>query len=73
MPAINEGQLTFQFPVNWEASKYDDWSFYLNQFQSVCGGAKAIYVLAHHRNDAPGLSKLRIIVYTLVQSLQNCR
>ena len=46
MPAINEGQLTFQFPVNWEASKYDDWSFYLNQFQSVCGGAKAIDVLA---------------------------
>ncbi|MGA2936414.1 MAG: hypothetical protein ABSF52_04860 [Syntrophobacteraceae bacterium] len=46
MPAINVDGLTFQFPAEWKASKYDDWSFYRNQFQSVCGGAKAIDVLA---------------------------
>lgn len=46
MPAINEGQLTFQFPDNWKATKYDDWSFYRNQFMSVCGSAKAVDVLA---------------------------
>ncbi len=46
MPSIKEGALTFHFPDNWEAANYDDWSFYLNQFQSVCGGAKAIDILA---------------------------
>ncbi len=46
MPDISEGGLTFQFPVNWEVSKYDEWSFYRNQFQGVCGGAKAVDMLA---------------------------
>ena len=46
MPAITEGQLTFQFPDDWKATKFDDWSFYRNQFQNVCGGAKAVDVLA---------------------------
>lgn len=46
MPAISEGQLTFQFPKDWQATKFDGWSFYRNQFQQVCGGAKAIDVLA---------------------------
>ena len=46
MPSITEGQLTFQFPDDWKASKFDNWSFYRNQFQSVCGGAKAVDVLA---------------------------
>ncbi|MGE0375532.1 MAG: hypothetical protein AB7Q45_08975, partial [Planctomycetaceae bacterium] len=46
MPTIDEGKLRFTFPDDWEASKFDEWSFYQNQFQSVCGGAKAIDVLA---------------------------
>lgn len=46
MPSITEGQLTFQFPNDWQASKFDEWSFYRNQFQRVCGGTKAIDVLA---------------------------
>jgi hypothetical protein len=46
MPVINEGKLTFRFPSDWQATKFDGWSFYQNQFQSVCGGAKAIDVLA---------------------------
>jgi hypothetical protein len=46
MSSITEGQLTFQFPDDWKASKFDEWSFYRNQFQSVCGGSKAVDVLA---------------------------
>jgi hypothetical protein len=46
MPAIAEGRLTFAFPDGWNASKFDEWSFYRNQFQGICGGAKAIDILA---------------------------
>lgn len=46
MPSITEGQLIFDFPNDWQASKFDEWSFYRNQFQQVCGGAKAIDILA---------------------------
>src|SRR2546425_1163608 len=44
MPSITEGALTFQFPDGWQATKFDDWRFYRNQFQKVCG-AKAIDML----------------------------
>jgi hypothetical protein len=46
MTEIIEGQLTFRFPVDWKVSKFDEWSFYRNQFQQVCGGAKAVDILA---------------------------
>lgn len=46
MPSITERNLTFDFPAQWDATKFDEWSFYRNQFQSVCGGTKAIDVLA---------------------------
>lgn len=46
MPSITEGQLIFDFPNDWQASKFDEWSFYRNQFQQVCGGAKAVDILA---------------------------
>ena len=46
MPTIIEGQLKFEFPDNWQSSKFDEWSFYRNQFQKVCGGTKAIDILA---------------------------
>ena len=46
MPSITEGALTFQFPDGWQITKFDTWSFYRNQFQKVCGGAKAIDMLA---------------------------
>ena len=35
MPTITEGQLRFDFPENWEASKFDEWSFYRNQFMKL--------------------------------------
>lgn len=36
----SEGALTFTFPS--DASQYDDWSHYRNQFISTCQGAKAV-------------------------------
>ena len=46
MPTITEQQLQFDFPNGWLASKFDQWSFYRNQFQNVCGGTKAVDLLA---------------------------
>lgn len=37
MPTITEDNLTFVFPIGWEASKLDRWSFYRNQFQRLSG------------------------------------
>ena len=45
MMEIEEGDLTFSFPDHCRAGKYDDWSFYRNQFQSMAGGSKAVDVL----------------------------
>ena len=46
MTTITEGRLTFQFPAAWQVAKYDAWTFYVKQFQNVCGGAKSIDFLA---------------------------
>lgn len=35
MPTITEGQLRFEFPDGWQASKFDEWSFYRNQFNRL--------------------------------------
>jgi hypothetical protein len=43
---VTEGQLVFQFPVSWKATQFDTWSFYRNQFQNVCNGAKAVDIIA---------------------------
>ena len=45
MTEIEEGDLKFSFPDHCEAGKYDEWSFYRNQFQSVAGGSKAVDIL----------------------------
>ena len=45
MTEIEEGALKFSFPDHCKASKYDDWSFYRNQFKSVAGGSKAVDIL----------------------------
>ncbi|EGV28123.1 hypothetical protein ThidrDRAFT_4086 [Thiorhodococcus drewsii AZ1] len=36
MAEIQEGSLLFTFDAATSASKYDDWSFYRNQFQNAC-------------------------------------
>ncbi len=51
MTIINEGDLTFTFNQGCSASKYDEWSFYRNQFQKVCGGERAIDIICFNNND----------------------
>ena len=45
MTEIHEGNLKFMFPGDCQVDKYDDWSFYCNQFQSTAGGSKAVDIL----------------------------
>jgi hypothetical protein len=42
MTPLTEGQLTFHFPENALVSKYDDWSFYRNQFLPSFVDPKAV-------------------------------
>lgn len=39
MTSLTEGRLTFSFDAGVYASKYDEWSFYRNQFQNSCSRA----------------------------------
>jgi hypothetical protein len=39
---IQEGRLTFNFPEDALASKYDDWTHYRRQFNPAFGGTKAV-------------------------------
>ena len=45
MTIIAEGSLNFIFEPDCQVTKYDDWSFFRNQFQSVCGGEKAVDII----------------------------
>ena len=42
MMKLVEGLLEFTFADSCVAAKYDNWSFYRNQFQNTCAGAKAV-------------------------------
>lgn len=46
MPALDIDGLTFTFPDQWDASKYDEWSFYRNQFSRQGSGIKAVDAIA---------------------------
>jgi hypothetical protein len=46
MPSVDVDGLKFDFPTSWQASKYDEWSFYKNQFIRMWDGIKAIDLLA---------------------------
>lgn len=35
MADLDEGGLTFHFPDEWQVSKFDQWSFYRNQFSGL--------------------------------------
>jgi hypothetical protein len=39
---LTEQQLAFTFADGTEPSPYDEWAFYRNQFNAVCGGTKAV-------------------------------
>lgn len=42
---IQEDRLTFRFPANAMASKYDDWTHYRRQFNGAFGGTKAVDII----------------------------
>jgi hypothetical protein len=43
MTELEEGNLVFNFPSNVdEVTKYDEWSFYRNQFSKLADGTKAV-------------------------------
>lgn len=46
MTEIDVEGLKFCFPDSWSATKYDDWSFYRNQFQRIGSGVKAVDLIA---------------------------
>ncbi len=46
MPTLTEGSLCFNFPEGWHVGKYDDWSFYRNQFSRMRNEIKALDILA---------------------------
>lgn len=50
MTEVQEGDLGFSFPAQCNARKYEEWSFYRNQFQSVAGGSKAVDMLCLDRD-----------------------
>lgn len=51
MPTIPVEQLTFSFPASWEASQFDEWSFYRNQFIRS-GNARATCSQCMNQSDA---------------------
>lgn len=51
MPAINVDGLTFAFPQHWEASKYDNWAYYRNQFVKQMNHIAAVDLLAVSPQD----------------------
>ncbi len=46
MTTLREGRVSWTFGDGWTATKYDDWSFYRNQFTGLAGGSKAVDILA---------------------------
>ncbi len=46
MQQYNIDGLIFDFPDGWKVSKYDDWSFYRNQFSKMWESIKAVDILA---------------------------
>ena len=51
MTAINEGSLLFTFTPACDASKYDECTFYLKQFQNVGSGQKAVDIICVEGNE----------------------
>ena len=46
MQRHNVDGLNFDFPDDWQVSKYDDWSFYRNRFARMWNGIKSLDLLA---------------------------
>lgn len=59
MTTLQVERLTFTFPAAWRASKYDDWSFYRNQFGRQFDGIQAVDVLARDPNGTAYLIEVK--------------
>ena len=46
MQSFQVDSLTFHFPNSWQVGKYDEWSFYRNQFYKMWDGIKAVDLIA---------------------------
>jgi len=51
--------LNFDFPNNWHISKYNDWSFYRNQFITIKNGIKSLDLLAVDPNKTAWLIEVK--------------
>lgn len=59
MPVLDIDGLTFTFPQTWQASKYDEWSFYRNQFAKQGDGIKAVDAVALAPTNAAFLIEVK--------------
>jgi hypothetical protein len=59
MPTLNVDGLMFTFPAGWQKDKYDEWSFYRNQFSKQNDNIKAVDVLAVSPTQAAYLIEVK--------------
>lgn len=59
MQRFNVDGLNFDFPDDWLISKYDDWSFYRNQFITIKNGIKSLDLLAVDLNKTAWLIEVK--------------
>ncbi|MGZ4970941.1 MAG: hypothetical protein ACXV8O_02465 [Methylobacter sp.] len=59
MQRFNVDGLNFDFPNDWQVSKYDDWSFYRNQFSRMRNGIKSLDLLAIDPNKTAWLIEVK--------------
>ncbi len=59
MQRFNVDGLNFDFPDDWRVSKYDDWSFYRNQFSRMWNGIKSLDLLAIDPNKTAWLIEVK--------------
>lgn len=59
MQRFNVDGLNFDFPDDWQIGKYDDWSFYRNQFSRMWNGIKSLDLLAIDPNKTAWLIEVK--------------
>ncbi|MBL6987721.1 MAG: hypothetical protein ISR72_11940 [Methylobacter sp.] len=59
MQRFNVDGLDFDFPDDWQVSKYDDWTFYRNQFSRMWNGIKSLDLLAIDTNKTAWLIEVK--------------
>lgn len=59
MQRFNVDGLNFDFPDDWQVGKYDDWSFYRNQFITIKDGIKSLDLLAVDPNKTAWLIEVK--------------